>query len=155
MLTIKTKSALKQLYETDFFLWLETTADLLEKQSFNELDLENLIEEVKGMSRREKRELKNRLTVLIMHLLKWKYQPSKVSPSWKSTIVEQRRRIEYLLEDSPSLKPYLLEIFDKCYQKARQDASEETNLELANFPVDKPFTLEQILTSNFYKKTDL
>ncbi len=150
MLTIKTKSALKQLYETDFCLWLETTADLLDKQSFNELDLENLIEEVKGMSRREKRELKNRLTVLIMHLLKWKYQPSKISPSWKSPIVEQRRQIEYLLEDSPSLKPYLLEIFDKCYQKARQDASEETNLELATFPVDKPFTLEQIITSNFY-----
>lgn len=153
MLTTQLEANLKNLYENDFNCWLETTVNLLEKKSFNQLDLENLIEEIKAMSRHEKRALKNRLTVLIMHLLKWKYQASKISPSWKKTIIEQRRQIEYLLEDSPSLQLYLLEIFLQCYQKARQDASEETNLKLTTFPVEIPFTLEEILTPNFYPKS--
>jgi hypothetical protein len=153
MLKTKLELNLKDLYENDFNYWLETTVNLLEKKAFSQLDLDNLIEEIKAMSRSEKRALKNRLTVLIMHLLKWKYQPSKISPSWKKTILEQRRRIEYILEDSPSLKAYLLEIFPRCYQKARQDASEETNLKLTTFPEEIPFTLTQILMPNFYPKS--
>lgn len=87
MLKTKLESNLKNLYENDFNCWLETTVNLLEKKYFNKLDLENLIEEIKAMSRHEKRALKNRLTVLIMHLLKWKYQASKISPSWKKLLL--------------------------------------------------------------------
>ncbi len=74
------------LYQQDFYLWTESTANLLREAKFSQLDLVNLIEEVESMGRSEKRELKSRLIILLMHLLKWKYQPAKRSHSWRSTI---------------------------------------------------------------------
>lgn len=124
---------LNSLYDRDYSLWLETTATLLRSKDFAGLDLENLIEEIEAMGRSEKRELYNRLIVLLLHLLKWDYQPSHRSNSWLSTINKQRRQIIKLLEDSPSLKNYLQEHFGECYQIARKDASSETGLPLAHF----------------------
>jgi hypothetical protein len=83
-----------------------------------------------------------------MHLLQWHYQPEKRSESWRSTITEQRICIEGLLEDSPSLKPLLSEVFEDCYQKARLKASDETQIKLIFFPKESPFTLEETLECN-------
>ncbi|MBE9226567.1 DUF29 domain-containing protein [Phormidium sp. LEGE 05292] len=138
------------LYEQDFYLWIETTAQHLKEGKFDELDLTNLIEEIESMGRSEKRELKSRLIVLLMHLLKWQYQPEKRSESWRSTISEQRICIEGLLEDSPSLKPLISEVFDDCYQKARLKAADETGIKLNFFPKESPFTLEETLQTSFF-----
>ena len=138
------------LYERDFYLWIQTTAQQLKEGKFNEIDLPNLIEEIESMGRSEKRELKNRLIVLLMHLLKWQYQPEKRSESWRSTITEQRICIEGLLEDSPSLQPLISEVFNDCYQKARLKASDETGIELKFFPKESPFTLEETLQVSFF-----
>lgn len=124
----------KNLYEQDFYLWTQTIAQQLKENNFNEIDIPNLIEEIESMGRSEKRELKNRLIVLLMHLLKWQYQPEKRSESWRSTISAQRICIETLLEDSPSLQPLLTEVFEDCYQKARFKASDETGIKLNFFP---------------------
>jgi hypothetical protein len=137
------------LYEQDYLLWLETTADLLRKKEFARLDLENLIEEIESMGRSEKRELYNRLIVLLMHLLKWEYQPSHRSNSWLSTINEQRRQIIKLLADSPSLNNYLQENFQQCYQIARRDASSETGLPINSFPEEFAFFQENLLNSDY------
>ena len=137
------------LYEQDFYLWIETTSKQLKAGKFAEIDLANLIEEIESMGRSEKRELKSRLIVLLMHLLKWQYQPEKRSESWRSTIAEQRICIELLLEDSPSLQPLLIEIFANCYGKARLKASEETGMKLNFFPKESPFTLEETLKNSF------
>ena len=131
------------LYDRDFYLWTETTAKLLAQRKFSEVDIVNLVEEIKTLGRSEKRELKNRLIVLLTHLLKWKYQPGKRSESWRSTISEQRISLEALLEDSPSLKPFLPEAFDKCYQKARLKAANETGIRQDIFPSESPFTPEE------------
>lgn len=144
------KSDLKKLYEQDFFLWLEANAKLLTEKRFTELDLEHLIAEINSMGKSEKRELENRLIVLIMHLLKCQYQPEKLSKSWISTIKEQRRQIRKLLKNSPSLKSYLPQILDECYQDARFEASDETKLELITFPLNIPFSLDDILHSEFF-----
>jgi hypothetical protein len=133
------------LYEQDFYLWIQTTAQQLKEGKFDEVDLTNLIEEIESMGRSEKRELKSRLIVLLMHLLKWQYQPEKRSESWRSTISEQRICIEGLLEDSPSLKPLISEVFDDCYQKARLKAADKTGIKLNFFPKESPFTLEETL----------
>jgi hypothetical protein len=138
------------LYEQDFYLWIETTAQQLKEGKFNEVDLTNLIEEIESMGRSEKRELKSRLIVLLMHLLKWQYQPEKRSESWRSTISEQRICIEGLLEDSPSLKPLISEVFDDCYQKARLKAADETGIKLNFFPKESPFSLEETLQASFF-----
>lgn len=137
------------LYEQDFYLWTQITAEQLKKNKFNEIDITNLIEEIESMGRSEKRELKSRLIVLLMHLLKWHYQPEKRSESWRSTITEQRICIEGLLEDSPSLKPTLSEVFEDCYQKARLKASDETGIKLNFFPKESPFSLEETLEYSY------
>ena len=139
----------KTLYESDFYLWLSTTAQLLRKGNFSELDLDNLIEEIEGMARKEKQALKSNLRILLMHLLKWKYQSDKRTNSWRSTIREHRKRLKDAFKDSPSLKPYYLEIFADAYQDARELAADETGLSFDTFPVNSPFTHEETLDENY------
>jgi hypothetical protein len=137
------------LYERDFLLWLENTTKLLKEQRFTELDLENLIEEIEDMGKSQRSALESNLVVILLHLLKWKYQPEKHSNSWKASIREHRRRIRSQFKDSPSLKRYFAEIFVECYGDARGLAADETGLELVTFPKDLPFTIEQVLDSDF------
>lgn len=137
------------LYEQDYYLWLKKMAQLLHEDRLSELDKFNLIEELEDMGRSEKRAIKSNLTILFMHLLKHKYQPEKRSKSWLRTIVEHRRRLLILLEDSPSLKNYLQEVWYNCYQAARQDAATETQLTLTTFLEDCPFSIEQILNPDY------
>jgi secreted Zn-dependent insulinase-like peptidase len=99
------KNQLSQLYETDFNLWLEQTVNHLKKGNLEALDLDNLIEEISDMVRNNRREIFSRLKVLLMHLLKWQYQPEKRTNSWINTIDEQREQLELIFRDSPSLKP--------------------------------------------------
>ncbi len=144
------KTQLSQLYETDFNLWIEQTVNYLKKGDLDALDLENLIEEISDMGRNNRREVFSRLKVLLMHLLKWKCQPEKRTNSWINTIDEQREQLELILKDSPSLKPYLKQIFPECYQKAVRSAVNETNLPKKTFPVDCPFTQEQVLDMDYF-----
>ncbi len=139
----------KTLYESDFYLWLTTTAEHLHQGNFSEIDLDDLIEEIEGMARKEKQALKSNLRVLLMHLLKWNYQLDKRTNSWRFTIREHRKRLEDAFADSPSLKPYYLEIFFKSYQDARELAADETGLTLDNFPVNCPFDPEEALNEDY------
>jgi hypothetical protein len=139
----------ESLYKKDFHLWLNTTAQMLRSRQFDALDFDNLIEEIESMGASQRRELKNRLIVLLMHLLKYQYQPDKRTQSWISTILEQRRQLEFLLKDSPSLKPYYLEVFSDCYSNAAVDASVETKLPVNTFPVPSPFSSEEVLDPTF------
>ena len=142
------------LYETDFNLWIEQTVKQLKNGQIQDLDIENLIEEVQSMGSNDKREIKSRLIVLIMHLLKYKYQPKKKTKSWTSTIITQRNELELVLEDSPSLNLFLKEKISECYQKARKNAARETKLPLTTFPLECPFTPEQIIDSDYFPDTN-
>jgi hypothetical protein len=137
------------LYEQDYNLWLEQTSQQLRSRAFTQLDLENLIEEIEDMGRSQKNALASNTAILLMHLLKYQYQPSKRSSSWRSTIVEHRRRILRALKSSPSLQPYLREIFPECYEEARVDAATETQLPMDSFPAKCPFTMEEVLNPKF------
>ncbi len=116
------------LYDKDYYLWLEQTVQLLREGKFSEIDINNLTDEIGDMARKEKKEVKSNCRILLMHLLKWKYQPEKRSNSWRSSIVEHRKRIRDSFEDSPSLKPYFVEVFGQSYQDARELAEAETGL---------------------------
>lgn len=137
------------LYESDFYLWLSTTAQLLRNGNFSAIDLDNLIEEIEGMARKEKQALKSNLRILLIHLLKWNYQPDKRTNNWRSTIREHRKRLKDAFDDSPSLKPYYLDFFAHGYQDARELAADETGLSLDTFPVDSPFTPEETLNEDY------
>jgi Domain of unknown function DUF29 len=139
----------KSLYNVDFVCWVETTAEQLRAQDYGSVDWENLIDEIEDMSRRERKALKSNLVVILLHLLKWQYQPECRTGSWRGSIREHRRRINEDLKDSPSLAPYLQEIFAECYGYAREQASDETGLSMETFPLDCPYTSEQSLESKF------
>jgi hypothetical protein len=145
----QTANNLAKLYDQDYYLWLVQTAQLLENKQLAHLDLNHLLEEIEDMGKREKRALISNLEILLMHLLKYQYQPENRSNSWRYTIFEHRDRIEKQFNDSPSLKSYLLENFDSAYLKARQKAAIETGLALDVFPNVCPFSPENTLDSEF------
>ena len=137
------------LYEEDFNLWIDTTAKILRERQIEQLDFKNLIEELESMGRSEKDALESNFVVVLMHLLKYKYQPQRRSNSWLSSIYEHRRRIRRAFSKSPSLKNYLNEVFAECYQDARQEASLETGLPLEVFPIECPFNVEETLNPDY------
>ncbi|MGG6240456.1 DUF29 domain-containing protein [Nodosilinea sp. AN01ver1] len=137
------------LYEADYLSWLEATAAALKRRDYGAIDWENVIEEIEDMGRRERQRLKSNLVILLLHLLKWQFQPDKQSNSWKASIVEHRQRLEDGLEASPSLKPYLETIFTRAYENAVERAAAETGLSEMAFPKDCPYTVSQIMTKGF------
>jgi hypothetical protein len=137
------------LYETDFLRWIETTVTQLQQREFAKVDWENLIEEMESMGRSERRRILSNTVILFLHLLKWQYQPSHRSSSWKSSIVEHRQRIRDDLEDSPSLRPHLEKNLDRCYRDAIDRACIETGLPQNSFPETCPYTILEILDTNF------
>ena len=143
------KASQKSLYETDFVCWVETTAEQLRTQNYACVDWQNLIEEIEDMSRLERKSLKSNLIVVLLHLLKWQFQPESRSGSWRGSIREHRRRVNDDLKDSPSLASYFQEVFDECYANAREQAADETGLPLETFPVICPYLPEQVLNSKY------
>ncbi|MEB3295079.1 MAG: DUF29 domain-containing protein [Synechococcales bacterium] len=140
---------LQHLYQQDFVQWLELTLETLRSQHYDQVDWQNLLEEIEAMGKRERKSVRSNLTVLLLHLLKWQFQPDRRSASWQSSIVEHRQRLEDDLEDSPSLSGYLLESLPKAYQNARQRAAAETGLSIATFPETCPYAIEQLLQMEF------
>lgn len=139
-----------KLYEADFYAWTQEQARLLHNQQWSWIDLPNLIEEIESLGRQQRQELRNRLSVLLGHLLQWEYQPQQRSRSWLATLRIQRLDLTDLLEDNPSLKPYLEEALCKAYLRGVELALGETDLPGSTFPADCPYTLAQILDSSFY-----
>ena len=141
------------LYDTDFYAWTQEQAKLIKIKAFEKLDLTHLQEELISMGASEKRELGSRLEQLLMHLLKWKYQPTYINKkSWERTIKEQRKKLQIHLKDNPSLKnpDTFNERFIEAYDTAILRAAEETGLEEEVFPSNCEWTAEQILDNNFY-----
>lgn len=139
----------KKLYEADFNLWLETTAQLLRERQLEQIDYDSLIEEIESMGRSEKAALESNLRVLLMHLLKWKYQPNRRSNSWKLSIIEHSLRINKAFKYSPSLGRYFNEIFEETYQDGRLLAAAETGLSKETFPEQCPFKVQDILNPEY------
>lgn len=108
MTTIQsTTTAITSLYDRDFYLWLQTTINILKEGKFAEVDLENLLEELESMGRSDKNALKSNLKVLLMHLLKYKYQPEKRTNSWRYIILEHRQRLRDTFKTSPESISFL------------------------------------------------
>jgi len=138
------------LYETDFYAWAKEQAALLRAGKLSAADIENIAEEIDSMGRSEKRELISRLTVLLLHLLKWRFQPDRRSPSWEASISVQRNRLARHLEDNPSLKPQIPKAFADAYRDAILDAVAETNLPRSVFPPECPWSFEEVTSADFW-----
>jgi hypothetical protein len=130
----------KTLYDQDFYAWTQQQVELLRAGHFQGLDIDNLIEEIDSLGKRERQELTHRLGVLLGHLLKWQYQPGARSKSWVATIREQRRKVQKLLKDNPSLKPFLAEAIAEGYEDGLDLVDRETLIPIDSLPQACPFS---------------
>lgn len=140
------------LYDNDFNLWIETTLKQIRERNFNSVDWENVLEELESLGKQQKRELSNRLRLLLEHFLKlsyWEVEKSYNARGWHGTIVEQRKQIIQLIEDNPSLKPYLHKVYESCYTDARDITIAKTGLDKEIFPTQSVLTLEELLDESF------
>lgn len=138
-----------QLYDQDYLQWIKTTTHLLKNRDLEKVDYDNLIEELEDLGRSEKRALESNLIIVLVHILKWHYQPEKRCGSWSGSIREHQRRIKKALDDSPSLKNYVEAIFEECYQEATIQASLETGLDIATFPSNPILSIPDSLTQSY------
>ena len=135
---------LELLYEQDETAWLEAMAALAAEGRLSEMDHRHLSEYLSDMSKRDRREVFNRLVVLFTHLLKWEHQPALRSGSWRGTIREQRRELRQLLE-SGTLRAHDENVLADAYAEARLQAADETELDLAVFPETNSLTLDEVI----------
>ncbi len=140
-------------YDQDFYGWTQDQVEALRSGRLSDLDIDHLIEEVEAMGRSERRALEGRLTILLVHLLKWKYQPARRGRSWKLTCKGQRIHFEDILSDNPSLKSQFDTLLPRAYSKAVIDAANETGLDEETFPASCPWSWDQIRDSHFYPDT--
>ncbi|WHN66329.1 DUF29 domain-containing protein [Cysteiniphilum sp. QT6929] len=142
----------KTLYERDFYAWTIQTVQALRAKAFNKVDIEHLTEELESMGASQKHALKSRLRVLLMHLLKWQYQPSYRSRSWENTIIAQRDDLKDLIQDNPSLKSKIDETLPKSYKLALLDFENETGIDpkKAEVPEVCRYGFDQVLDDAFY-----
>lgn len=138
------------LHEADFYSWTQQQAALLRAGNVTELDVANLIEEIEDMGRSEKRELASRLVVLLAHLLKWQYQPTHRSKSWRNTIKWQRWELTLCLKENPGLQPTRHMAITNAYKSALWQAANETGLDESAFPTTCLWGFEQIMDNAFW-----
>jgi hypothetical protein len=137
-------------YDTDFYGWTQEQAILLRAGRLTDAYVQHIAEEIESMGRGEKRELVNRLAVLLLHLLKWSHQPERRGKSWRLTIEEQRRQIGRHLRDNPSLQSSLDEAMSDAYGDAVIRAEVETDLPRDVFPWCCPWPFDQVVDDAFW-----
>lgn len=137
------------LHDRDFYTWAMETARAVRQRRLDGIDWDSVAEELEDMGRSEKRELTNRLTVLLTHLLKWQMQSDRRSRSWTLTILEQRREADQLLRDNPGLKSLSEDVLAAAFRVARLRAARQTRLDLGDLPADCPWGLSQVLDETF------
>ena len=138
------------IYDDDFYSWTQRQADALRRRSGNEIDWDNLAEEIESLGKSQAAELRSRYITLLLHLLKWRFQPDRRSRSWEATIRRERREIDRHLSANPGLKSRRAALFADAYKTARIDASGETDMAQDVFPETSPFTLAQAKAENFW-----
>jgi hypothetical protein len=140
------------LYDRDQHLWLEEAIAKLRVKDFQSLDLVHLIEELEIVAGRDRAEIESRLGVLLAHLLKRLYVQSEYDyRGWEITIREQRRHLKIALQQSPSLKRFFVEAFDRAWQDALIEVRED--YPQVAFPDQWQFSqdVEILLTQRFWE----
>jgi hypothetical protein len=138
------------LYDQDFYAWANEQAALLRAGKLSAADIEHIAEEIESMGKTEKREMVSRLTVLLLHLLKWQYQQMLRGSSWRTTIIVQRLQLADHLDDNPSLQAKADEIVPRAYRLALAETAAETGLSQNTFRPACPWSFDQIMSADFW-----
>lgn len=139
-----------ELYEQDVYAWAQATAALIRAGKWHDVDAESVAEEVESVGASEYRAVSSAIYQILVHLLKWRYQPRRQSRSWQSSLVEHRNRVPRGLRRAPSLAREIPAMILEEYPAARRKASVQTGLPLSTFPEVCPWTPEQILDADFW-----
>lgn len=129
---------MSDLYDRDFYAWANEQAALLRAGNLSSADIANIAEEIETLGRSEKREMRSRLAALLLHLLKWHFQPGRRSRSWEISIANARNELAEYRAENPSLRAVVPEAVASAYRRARLDAEQETGLPRNTFPVECP-----------------
>lgn len=133
------------LYEADEHAWLLQQVALLREGRLTELDAAHLVEYLESMARRDRRELRSRLVILLMHLLKYRVQPERAGWSWAQTVLTQQDELRGIIAGTPSMAQHIPDLLDTAFGQARLLAAAETGLPASRFPADNPWTLDEAL----------
>jgi len=136
-------------YEQDLVAWAEANACLLRAGRLSEVDAEHIAEELEDVGKSERRALGSHLRNLILHLLKWQFQPGLRGPSWRLSIQNSRQEIQVVVADSPSLRPCVQDLLADEYPRALRLAVTDTGLPAQAFPADCPYAVEQLLDDDW------
>jgi len=142
----------KSLYDRDYHAWVQEQVAALERGNFGALDVAHLADEVEDLGRSQKHAMRSNLNVMLLHLIKWVYQPERRKPGWENSIQEHRGRLLDDIAESPSLRRYPAEVLAKEYGYARRKAAVQMRQSVRTIPQSCPFTIEQILDPNFLPK---
>jgi hypothetical protein len=146
------RTAAESSYERDFYAWSFAQARALRTRRPGQLDWEILAEEIESLGKSDRRQVRSRLKLILVHLLKWRYQTKRRSNSWKTTINSQRYELEMVLADSPSLRRQVPGLMVEAFVSARLDAKDEMGMsasEARSLPEACPFTSQQVLDRTF------
>ena len=139
-------------YEHDFYAWANEQAALLREGKLGDADIEHIAQEIESMGKTEKRELASQLAALMLHLLKWRFQPFMRSATSEVSIKVQRNGLVDHLEDNPSLKPLIGSAIDKAYRHAVLRSMLETGLPESVFPKICPWSFDEMMDPEFWAK---
>jgi Domain of unknown function DUF29 len=139
---------IKSLFEADEHAWLIEQIELLKMGELDKIDKENLLTYLTEMTIAQRNALRSYFRVLLMHILKWEFQPERRSRSWSSTINNCQDQIEWILQDAPSINQYIPSLYADAYPKARRAAAIETGKPRSTFPASNPYTVEEAMSFN-------
>ena len=162
MTTQTSQQNLKELYQKDFYLWIQKNLEFLKSKNFDAVDWDNLIEELETMGRTEIRKMISFMTIILEHLYKWEHFKfnEKIGNSWVRSIIHARLRLKDIFEENPSLKNQFQTELERAWKKAIENLiawfKKPENIKLAkklfgkiptekDFPSQCPYTLQQIL----------
>lgn len=147
-----TSTTNKNLYDQDFAIWIEETIKQLKSGDFSQVDLDNLIEEVESLGKSQRKAVRSYLIRLLEHLLKRRYvMMFDCYRGWEIEIINFRQRLKLELEDSPSLKNYIIEILPKSYKIALENVID--SYPDIDFPFVFPFSdnVDELLNNKFWE----
>lgn len=150
-MVLRSIEPLATLYEEDETAWLEATAELVRQSRYDELDSANLAEYLTDMALSQRREVENRLMVLVGHILKWHCQPKKRTRSWRGTVTVQRKELQKLVRRGV-LRNHAKAVLAEAYADGVELAADETGLPAENFPSECPYTLDELLSPEVLKQ---
>ncbi|PSB00753.1 DUF29 domain-containing protein [Merismopedia glauca] len=147
---ILTKNDLKNIYELDEHLWLQETIKILKENRLNDLDVDNLIEELEDLSKKDRNRVSNFLEQIVRHILLlqyWTIEYERNQNHWRAEIQSFRTQLRKYL--TTNLHNHLTDELELIYQDGLEYVREKAGFSV-DFPQNCPYTLEQLLDKNWF-----